>query len=181
MANYIGFQRLPVMLRGLGFEPVVGSQALQYLNLGGVFGAIVGALIIQQLGSRVTMLGLSALAVIVSAWMAVNVPNPGDLTMALVSIAIIGALLNAVQTTMYALAAHVYPVEIRGTGVGTAVAVGRIGNVLAVYVADYALRTSGAPGYFWSWAITMAVVLMSLAVVRRHIERSAAEPALATH
>ena len=53
-------------------------------------------------------------------------------------IAIIGALLNAVQTTMYALAAHVYPIEIRGTGVGTAVAVGRIGNVLAVYVGNYA-------------------------------------------
>jgi len=75
----------------------------------------------------------------------------------------------------------VYPVEIRGTGVGTAVAVGRIGNVLAVYVADYALRVSGPPGYFWSWAITMAAVLVSLALVRRHIERSAAEPALATH
>jgi AAHS family 4-hydroxybenzoate transporter-like MFS transporter len=181
MANYIGFQRLPVMLRGLGFAPEFGSRALQYLNLGGVAGAILGALIIQQFGSRMTMLGLSALAVIVSAMMALNVPMPSDIVMALTMIAIIGALLNAVQTTMYALAAHVYPVEIRGTGVGTAVAVGRIGNVLAVYVADYALRTSGAPGYFWSWAITMALVLLSLAVVRRHIERSAAEPALATH
>ena len=181
MANYIGFQRLPVMLRGLGFAPEFGSRALQYLNLGGVAGAILGALIIQQLGSRVTMLGLSALSVIVAAMMALNVPMPSDIVMALTMIAIIGALLNAVQTTMYALAAHVYPVEIRGTGVGTAVAVGRIGNVLAVYVADYALRTSGAPGYLWSWAITMTLVLLSLAVVRRHIEKSAAEPALATH
>jgi len=181
MANYIGFQRLPVMLRGLGFAPEFGSRALQYLNLGGVAGAVLGALIIQQFGSRLTMLGLSALAVVVSIMMALKVPMPSDIVMALTMIAIIGALLNAVQTTMYALAAHVYPVEIRGTGVGTAVAVGRIGNVFAVYVADYALRTSGAPGYFWSWAITMALVLVSLAVVRRHIERSAAEPALATH
>ncbi len=70
------------------------------------------------------MLGLSALSVIVAAMMALNVPMPGDIVMALTMIAIIGALLNAVQTTMYALAAHVYPVEIRGTGVGTAVAVG---------------------------------------------------------
>jgi MFS transporter, AAHS family, 4-hydroxybenzoate transporter len=181
MANYIGFQRLPRVVGDLGFEAAFGNRALQYLNLGGVAGAIVGALIIQQFGSRVTMLGLSALAVVVSIMMALNVPMPSDIMMALTMIAIIGALLNAVQTTMYALAAHVYPVEIRGTGVGTAVAVGRIGNVLAVYVADYALRTSGAPGYFWSWAITMALVLVSLAVVRRHIERSSAEPALATH
>ena len=46
-----------------------------------------------------------------------------------------GGLLNAVQTTMYALAAHVFPTEIRSTGVGFAVAVGRIGNVLAATVA----------------------------------------------
>jgi len=181
MANYIGFQRLPRVTGDLGFEPTFGNRALQYLNLGGVFGAVLGALIIQRFGSRVTMLGLSALAVVVSAMMALKVPMPGDILMALTMIAIIGALLNAVQTTMYALAAHVYPVEIRGTGVGTAVAVGRIGNVLAVYVADYALRTSGPPGYFWSWAITMAAVLVSLALVRRHIERNAPEPALATH
>ena len=34
-----------------------------------------------------------------------------------------GGLINAVQTTMYTLAAHVYPTGIRATGVGTAVAV----------------------------------------------------------
>ena len=95
------------------------------------------------------------------------IPARQKFAMALTMIAIIGALLNAVQTTMYALAAHVYPVEIRGTGVGTAVAVGRIGNVLAVYVADYALRTSGASGYLWSWAITMALVLLSQYLQRR--------------
>jgi AAHS family 4-hydroxybenzoate transporter-like MFS transporter len=127
------------------------------------------------------MLGLSALSVFVALFMAINVPSPADVFMALVMFAIIGALLNAVQTTMYALAAHVYPTEIRGTGVGTAVAVGRIGNVLAVYVADYAIRVGGAPGYFMSWVVTMALVLVSLAVVRRHIGRSAEEPALATH
>ena len=44
---------------------------------------------------------------------------------------------------MYALAAHVYPTEIRSTGVGTAVAVGRIGNVLAATSANYALDRGG--------------------------------------
>jgi AAHS family 4-hydroxybenzoate transporter-like MFS transporter len=76
-----------------------------------------------------------------------------------------------VQTTMYALAANVYPTEIRGTGIGTAVAVGRIGNVLASYVGMFALdRGTGA--YFMSFAVTMIVVFASLALVRRHIERT---------
>jgi len=99
---------------------------------------------------------------------------------------ITGGLLNAVQTTMYALAAHVYPTEIRSTGVGTAVAFGRIGNVLAVYVGGYALDHGGPPGYFTSWAILMALVLLSLAIVKRHVPRTssvegAAVAAPATH
>jgi AAHS family 4-hydroxybenzoate transporter-like MFS transporter len=76
---------------------------------------------------------------------------------------------------MYALAAHVYPTEIRATGVGTAVAVGRIGNVLASYVGSFALETGGAPAYFTTWAITMAIVFASLALVRHHIKRTPAD------
>ena len=86
-----------------------------------------------------------------------------------------GGLINAVQTTMYALAAHVYPTGIRATGVGTAVAVGRVGNVLASYVGAIALDSRRRGGAFFStWAASMAVVCVSLAVVRRHIPRSAA-------
>ena len=64
----------------------------------------------------------------------------------LMFLVVTGGLLNAVQTTMYALAANVYPTEIRSTGVGTAVAFGRIGNVLAVYVGGYALDAGRAAG-----------------------------------
>ena len=96
-------------------------------------------------------------------------------------IGVTGALLNGVQTTMYALATNVYPTEIRGTGVGTAVAVGRIGNVLAVYVGNYAIDLGQARGYFLSIAILMALVLVSLAVIRRHIVVHQPLAAPATH
>jgi AAHS family 4-hydroxybenzoate transporter-like MFS transporter len=80
-----------------------------------------------------------------------------------------GGLINAVQTTMYALAAHVYPTPIRSTGVGTAVAVGRIGNVLAAYAASAAIDRGGAPAYFALWSVLMLFVLVALACIRRHI------------
>ena len=51
-----------------------------------------------------------------------------------------GGLINAVQTTMYALAAHVYPTSIRATGVGTAVGFGRIGGVLSPSVGQMGAR-----------------------------------------
>ena len=45
---------------------------------------------------------------------------------------------------MYALAAHVYPTGIRGTGVGTAVAFGRVGGVVAPYAGSWALESAAA-------------------------------------
>jgi hypothetical protein len=44
--------------------------------------------------------------------------------------------------------------------VGAAVAFGRIGNALAVYVGGFALDRGGSPGYFTCWAILMAVVFL---------------------
>jgi AAHS family 4-hydroxybenzoate transporter-like MFS transporter len=68
----------------------------------------------------------------------------------------------------------VYPTEIRSTGVGTAVAFGRVGNILAVYVGGYAHDSAGVPGYFGSWAVLMALVFISLSVIQRHVPRSSA-------
>ena len=172
MAIYIGFQLIPVLMTGIGFTAAQGSEALSYFNFGGVVGAIGGALVIQQLGSRLTMLGMASLAVVAALTMAANVPSPNDVFVAMLMFAVTGGLLNAVQTTMFALAAHVYPTQIRGTGVGTAVAVGRIGNVLAVYVGNYAINLGGPPAYFSTWAIALGLVFASLAIVRHHIPRN---------
>jgi AAHS family 4-hydroxybenzoate transporter-like MFS transporter len=82
-----------------------------------------------------------------------------------------GGLINAVQTTMYALAAHVYPTGIRATGVGTAVAFGRIGGVVSPYAGAWALDAGGASLLFAVIAATMTLVFAALAAVRNHIPR----------
>ena len=168
LVNYVGILLLVATLTGAGFTQPAASNALGWWNIGGVAGAIVGALIIQRFGSRLTMLGLSAVA-IASAFIVAAMPiDPQSMSLLLMLI-LLGGTVNAVQTTMYALAANVYPTEIRGTGIGTAVAVGRIGNVLASYTGNFALDLGGPPAYFSSFAIGMVVVFISLAVIRRHI------------
>src|SRR5687768_1553420 len=172
MVNYVAIQLVPAMLSGAGFTQPAASRGLTMVNIGGVFGAIIGALVIQRLGSRITMLGMSAAAVACSVIMAGMKLDPADAFALMGMFLVTGGLLNAVQTTMYALAANVYPTGIRSTGVGTAVAFGRIGNVLAVYVGNYALTQGGPQGYFTSWAILMALVFVSLAVIQRHVQRT---------
>jgi len=171
LANYVGFSWIVAMLTGAGFAQVDASSALAAFNFGGVAGAVIGSLVIQRLGSRATLLALSALAIVSALAMAATPLVPPLAAGLLTMFALTGGLLNAVQTTMYALAAHVYPTAIRGTGVGTAVAVGRVGNVLASYVGAFALDAGGARAFFSTWAVAMTVVLVALALVERHIAR----------
>jgi AAHS family 4-hydroxybenzoate transporter-like MFS transporter len=174
MVNYVVILLLPAMLTAddVGFTQPAASRALAMSNYGGVAGAILGALVIQRLGSRITMLGMSAAAIVSALVLSGTRIDPSDTLFLMVMLLLTGGLLNAVQTTMYALAAHVYPTEIRSTGVGFAVAIGRIGNVLAGYVGAYALDNGGPPGYFTSMAILMGIVLLSLAAVRRHVPKT---------
>ena len=175
MVNYVVIQLLTSTLRDQGgFSPAAAPSGLQWVNIGGVGGAILGALVIQRIGSRATMLGMSAAAIVFSVILAGMDLDPNNTFALMAMLLITGGLLNAVQTTMYALAAHVSPTEIRSTGVGTAVAFGRIGNILAVYVGGFALDSGGVPGYFGSWAVLMVLVFISLAVIRRHVPPSSA-------
>jgi len=174
MSNYIIISWLVTMLRGVNFTQTAASNMLAVANLGGVGGAILAALVIQRFGSRLTMLTLSALSVAVAGVLAMMRLDPNATTGLFIMITLAGCLMNAVQTTMYALAAHVYPTAIRGTGVGIAVAVGRIGHVLSSYVGEWGVG-GGSSVYFMTVATTMAIVFASLALVRRHIDRSTGE------
>ena len=89
----------------------------------------------------------------------------------IVMLGITGALINVVQTTMYALATHVYPTTVRATGVGTAVAVGRTGGVLSTYSGAWALESGGSAAFFGSMATAMAAVFVCLSLVVRHVPR----------
>ena len=105
-------------------------------------------MLFAKFGSRITMLGMTAGA-IAGCLLLASVPIGQQSTFAVLAmLAWTGGLINAVQTTMYALAAHVYPTAIRATGVGTAVAFGRIGGVLAPYAGSWALESGGASRLF---------------------------------
>jgi hypothetical protein len=53
--------------------------------------------------------------------------------------------------------------------VGLAVAVGRIGNVVAAYAASAAIDRGGPPAYVGLWSVLMLFVIVSLAGIRRHV------------
>jgi AAHS family 4-hydroxybenzoate transporter-like MFS transporter len=174
MTYYAVVLLLPALLTApdVGFSQPTASRALAMWNYGGVFAAVLGAVAIQRVGSRVAMLSMAAAAVICGSLLAFVPLEPARATTLLLLILLAGAFVNGVQTTMYALVANIYPAETRSTGVGTAVAVGRIGNVLAAYAGSMAIDRGGTSGYFFTWSGFMLVVLVALASIQRHVPRA---------
>jgi AAHS family 4-hydroxybenzoate transporter-like MFS transporter len=174
---YMGTNWVPSMLVGSGFDVGTASYGLTAFNVGGVVGAIIGASIIMRVGSRLSMLTMAAGAVAGAVVLTIMPIGPQNAFAVFAMLGWTGGLINAVQTTMYALAAHVYPTSIRATGVGTAVGFGRIGGVLSPTVGQWALDSGGASGYFRMIAATMTVAFVALAAVKRHIARDSPAPA----
>lgn len=174
LSVYTGTNWVPSLLTSAGFDVATANYGLTAFNLGGVVGAILGAIVFSRLGSRVTMLAMTAGAIAGCVVLGSAPVADRSVMTVLALLAWTGGLINAVQTTMYALAAHVYPAGIRATGVGTAVAVGRVGGFASPYAGALALE-AGPSQMFLLIAATLSVVFVALAAVRHHIQRQ--EPA----
>jgi len=173
LAVYLSFSWIPSMLTAAGFSSTVASTGIAAFNLGGVVGALAGGACITRWGSRVSMLTLAGLAVASAGTLAaMPLAAAAPVVPLIAMLALTGALINGVQTTMYALAVHVYPGPIRATGAGGAVSFGRIGAVISGYVGAWALEYHGSPSFFAVIAAAMLVCTLALAAVRRHVPGS---------
>jgi AAHS family 4-hydroxybenzoate transporter-like MFS transporter len=174
LAVYLGFNWIPSMMSGAGLGLPVASAGLAAYNLGGVAGAIAGGWLIGRLGSRLTMLAMAAGASAGALGLAVMPMHAGvEAGPIILMLGLTGGLINAVQTTMYALATNVYPSAVRATGVGAATGVGRAGAILSGYAGPWALALRGSAAYFGLIAAAMVVCVLALASVRRHVAPSA--------
>ena len=112
----------------------------------------LGGIAISRVGSRVAMLTMTAGAIAGAIVLSTMTITPAaSLGVILVMLTFTGGLINAVQTTMYALATHVYPSAIRATGVGTAIAEGKETKVFngRTYVMETGLFADIALVHAW--------------------------------
>jgi AAHS family 4-hydroxybenzoate transporter-like MFS transporter len=79
---------------------------------------------------------------------------------------------------MYALCAYVYPTSVRATGTASALAFGRVGAILSAFAGAAVITAGGASGYLLMLGAAMVMVLIALAVVRRHIPAARAAQGL---
>jgi len=107
---YLVLGWLPTMLTARGLGVATASSGLAVYNFGGVLGILIWAALVPFLGSRGPLLsGALACAASALALLLVPIQAHSGHTLLILCLGINGLLANAVQTSMYALAAHVIP------------------------------------------------------------------------
>ena len=165
---YLVFGWLPAMLTAQGLDLATASSGLAVYNLGGVCGVLLWAMLLTILGSRGPLLsGALACAGSALALLLVPIQTRGDHLLLIGCLGLNGLLANAVQTSMYALAAHIYSTGVRATGIAWAATIGRTGGLLASLFGAVLIQAGGG-AYWYALAIAMVLAFAGLACVRSH-------------
>jgi MFS transporter, AAHS family, 3-hydroxyphenylpropionic acid transporter len=143
MVVYIMLSWLPSLFTELGFSRKEGATAQFYFMVS----ATVGTVILGMLTDRWKKAYVIVLMYggILAGLFALNGAN--SLTQMYMASALVGAFVIGCQGVLYAFGSIVYPTEVRGTGVGVASAVGRVGAMLGPMIAGQLLTAGfGAAG-----------------------------------
>jgi AAHS family 4-hydroxybenzoate transporter-like MFS transporter len=174
---------LPSILGDAHYPGPMTSTGLTFFNVGGMIASLSAAACFNRFGSKVSISALAIGAILASLWLYFIPLDPARSPASLLTaLTLQGGFMNAVQTTMYALAAYIYATELRGAGVGWAVGIGRLGSIICPFVGDQLIKAFGANGFFGGFGVTMALCLLCLLMIRKHmpsrIRITAAVPAM---
>ena len=125
---------IPKIVVDLGFPASTAAGVLVWTNVGGALGGAVFGLLTLRVGVRsltVALLVLSTIAV------ALFGQSPPDLQRLQIICAAAGFCTNAGIVGLYAIIAKAFPTEVRASGTGFTVGVGRGGSVLAPIIAGF--------------------------------------------
>jgi len=177
LAVYAAFSWLPTVLTSEGLSVATAGSGLTAYNMGGVFGALLCAQAITRFGSRWPLI-LCCAGGALSAFFLESV-DVGNTTLLIAGLGLHGLFVNAVQSTMYAVCAYVYPTNVRATGTASALAFGRCGALVGAFVGAIVITAGGVAAYLTLLGVAMVGVLVAVALLPHHIPRRAPNPAMA--
>jgi AAHS family 4-hydroxybenzoate transporter-like MFS transporter len=171
---YVYTNYLKVLLPEDRVAVEVAGSALSLFSIGAFFGSIGGAMLIRWYGSRWVGSGLSFLGVAATFVIGLLLVGSGRPSADLVLGAsfVVGAAINGMQAFMYAVSAHSYPTDIRGSAVGLAQTISRVGAVASPSVASIYFAMQPLPGvnlFFWFVAACAFITTLSFFLIPSHI------------
>ena len=154
----------PSLLTEAGLSPTAGIAGGTLLNVGGIFGAALLGLLAARFALRTVLASyLLATGVLLTVFIAAT----GSLASAFLVAAVIGVVVNGCVAGLYALTPTVYEPAVRTTGVGTGLAIGRAGAILAPTLAGTLLDGGWTPQYLYAlFGVVFVVAAAALFLLR---------------
>lgn len=149
----------PRLLVEAGLSPTAGISGGVLINIGGLFGSVALGFATARFPMRKVVSGYLLIS---AALLAFFLTTTGSLPFALCVAALIGLFLIGCVAGLYALVSAVYAADVRSTGMGTAVGIGRVGAILAPLAAGALLDGGWTPNQLY---IAIAVAFAATAVV----------------
>ena len=133
---------LPLLLQGRGLSKDEAALAQFAFNAGGAAAALVAGLGLDTRW-RPASVAFSVIAIPAALWLVANAPAhvAGMAAYAL----LLGGGILAAQVILYSVAGGLYPPPVRGTGMGAAIGVGRIGSLAGPTLAAMLLSAGQSP------------------------------------
>jgi predicted MFS family arabinose efflux permease len=146
---------IPKLMEDAGFDAQAGRDAFFLFNFGGV----IGVFALGALSTRLKLTNLIFVSLLLAALgMIVFAMVPERLTALLVIIFVVGALQQGGFVGLYSAAAKAYPTNIRSTGIGWSMGLGRLGAVVGPAAAGYLIAAGlGMAANFIIFAMPMVL------------------------
>ncbi|GJH27011.1 MFS transporter [Caballeronia novacaledonica] len=160
----------PKLIVAGGASPHDGLRAGILLNVGGIFGGALFGLIAIKLGTRLLVSVYFVVTALLFAYLGMQLSALGTGTVLFI---VAGAGAFGCMTGMYALTPTVYPADCRGTAMGLAIGIGRVGAVIAPIAAGALVDKAWSPSEIYGlFAIPLLIAV--LAVIGTGKRKSAA-------
>ncbi|MED5461402.1 MAG: MFS transporter [Pseudomonadota bacterium] len=146
---------IPALMEYSGFDATVGREAFFLFNLGGVVGIYLMAVLSTRFKLTNLILYLSVTAAI---GMVIFAIVPAQLNLLLGMTLLIGIVQQGGFTGLYGAAAKAYPTNVRSTGIGWCIGLGRSGAVAGPAIAGYLIAAGlDMSANYIIFAIPMAI------------------------
>jgi MFS transporter, AAHS family, benzoate transport protein len=159
---------LPTIMGEAGYSINAGVGLLLVLNLGAVIGLLVAGSISDVRGNKPTVLLWFGLAAFFLAVLSIKMDST---VLVYAAVTLAGIFVFSAQVLVYAFVGHLYPPEIRGTALGMAAGVGRVGAIVGPTIGG-ALLTAGIayPWGFYAFAVAALLAVLALSTVPAHMQ-----------
>jgi MFS transporter, AAHS family, 4-hydroxybenzoate transporter len=143
---------IPTLLRANGLSVAQAGFAIALNSFGSFIGSASVGRLMDRFGAYNVLIPTFVLASIAAGLLGFSLTNLGSAALAVITLS--GFFAGASQAGVIALAAVVYPVAIRSTGVGWAMAIGRFGAVVGPILGGLLLG--------WQWRADQILLVIAV-------------------